>query len=248
MTAELRIGTSGWHYAHWSSGVFYPEGMGSAEWLGHYAKSFDSVEVNNTFYHLPREETFESWRRGVPEGFEFAVKASRFITQVKRLKDAGESMSKFLSSAELLREKLGPVLFQLPPSMKRDDGRLRGALEYLSEQSVVPQVRAVFELRNASWLVDEVYEALERHGAALCLSDLEVCPVERPLDSGFVYMRRHGPSGPYMGSYTDEQLKRDAEGISAWLKDGRPVYVYFNNDAEGYAVKNALRLKELVAR
>lgn len=247
MAAELRVGTSGWHYAHWAGGVFYPDGMGSDEWLGHYAKSFDSVEINNTFYHLPREETFESWRRAVPEGFEFAVKASRFITHVKRLKEPGEGISRFLSRAGLLREKLGPVLFQLPPSMERDEGRLRAALEYLSEQRVVPQVHAVFEFRNASWLVNEVYEELERHGAALCVSDLEVCPVERPLDSGFVYVRRHGPTGPYMGSYTDEQLRSDAAKIRNWLKDERAVHVYFNNDAEGYAVKNALRLKELVS-
>ncbi len=179
--AEARIGTSGWHYAHWGEGVFYPTVLKTADWLSHFARFFDTVEVNNTFYQLPREETFEKWREAVPEGFKFALKASRFITQMKRLKEPEKTIPNFLKRVMLLGNRLGPVLFQLPPTMKSDIERLERTFDYLSSQEIAPGLETAFEFRHPSWLCDETYRLMERHGTALCLSDLEVCPVETPF-------------------------------------------------------------------
>ena len=243
---DARIGTSGWHYKHWGGGIFYPEGVKTSDWLRRFAGFFDTVEINNTFYHLPQEETFEKWRNSVPEGFKFAAKASRFITQMKRLKEPEKTIPKFLNRAALLGPCLGPVLFQLPPTFGFDRERLRGTLDYLSSQEIVPEAEISFEFRHPSWLRDETYEMLEQHGAALCLSDMGSCPVTEPLESGFVYVRRHGPAEKYAGCYSEDQLAKDAERVHGWTAEGRSVYVYFNNDIEGYAVRNALRLKQLV--
>jgi len=244
---EARIGTSGWHYAHWGRGVFYPAELKRADWLGYFARSFNTVEINNTFYQLPREETFQKWREATLEGFRFALKASRFITHIKRLKEPEKTISNFLSRAGLLRNRLGPVLFQLPPTLKCDLDRLARTLDYLSSQDMVPELEAVFEFRHPSWLCDRTFEILEGHGASLCLSDMETCPVTAPLRFGFVYARRHGPSGAYAGCYSERHTRKDAERVEDWLREGRAGYMYFNNDVEGFAVKNALRLKELLA-
>ncbi len=246
--AEARIGTSGWHYAHWGAGVFYPEGLKKGEWLAHFATLFDTVEINSSFYHLPKEQTFRKWSETAPGGFTFAVKASRYITHINRLKDPNEAICRFLERARLLGEKLGPVLFQLPPSMKCDLGRLERTLDYLDRQKEIRPIRAAFEFRHASWFCDDVRRLLEERKAALCLGDLEGCPVGEPTDSDFVYVRRHGPSGRYRGCYSEDQLREDAKRTKNWLGEGRDVYVYFNNDVEGHAVRNALGLKELVTK
>lgn len=243
--ATAHIGTSGWNYPHWK-GRFYPEGLGASKWLGHYAGRFATVEINRSFYRLPTLENFTSWAAQVPEGFTFAVKATRFTTHIKRLKDAPQTVANLLSAARGLGERLGPILFQLPPTMSYDAARLQGLLHYLGAQDLVPGLRVALEVRHESWLRPECFRQLERAGVSLCLADLASLRVEGPLTAPFVYVRRHGPGGRYGGDYPEEWLAADAGLVRGWLAEGRDVYVYFNNDERAYAVFNALRLREMV--
>jgi len=244
-TARCRIGTSGWNYRHWS-GVFYPQNMRPPAWLQHYAKFYDTVEVNNTFYRLPSPEVFVRWGNEAPAGFCFALKASRFITHVKRLLEPERSAGEFLHRAAGLGGNLGPILFQMPPSGRTNPARLNLFLEYLRQQTILPDVQVVFEFREPSWLAPEVLAALEKANVALCLADWPELHVEGPITADFVYIRRHGAGGVYAGSYSRTALRHEAERIRAWLDEGRSVYVYFNNDANAHAVMNALTLKELL--
>ena len=244
-TARCRIGTSGWNYPHWS-GVFYPRGMKPTSWFQHYAQFFDTVEVNNTFYRLPRPEVFVRWREQAPAGFCFALKASRFITHIKRLGEPERSGGEFLRRAAGLEEALGPILFQMPPSGRANPARLNLFLEYLRHQAILPDVQVAFEFREGGWLAPEVLAALEKANVALCLADWPELNVDGPITADFVYIRRHGSGGLYAGSYPRSALRREADRIRGWLGEGRSVYVYFNNDAEGHAVANALTLKELL--
>ena len=239
------IGTSGWNYKHWSNGVFYPQGLKPAKWLHHYYQYFNTVEINYSFYRLPKRETFEKWYRSTPERFVFAVKANRFITHVKRLKEVEQTVPKFLANASALKEKLGPILFQLPPSFREDVDRLRGLLEELKSQDIVPAVRAVLEFRHGSWFQEQVLALLKKSNAAVCLADWPDLGNEPDATADFVYIRRHGSQRPYTGSYSRDELKEDAEQVRTWSGDGKDVYVYFNNDACGWAVENALTLREL---
>ncbi|HSB81662.1 MAG TPA: DUF72 domain-containing protein [Candidatus Methylomirabilis sp.] len=244
--ARAWIGTSGWNYSHWS-GIFYPPEMKPRSWFGHYATLFDTVEVNNTFYRLPSPEIFIRWGGQAPAGFHFALKASRFITHVKRLLEPERSAGEFLRRAARLQGKLGPILFQMPPSGQAHPARLRLFLEYLLRQEVLPGVRVAFEFREAGWLTPEVFTALEKANVALCLADWPDLVVEGPVTADFVYIRRHGASGRYVGSYSPAALRHQADRIRGWLAEDRSVYVYFNNDAGAHAVANALHLKELLA-
>ena len=207
-----------------------------------YARHFDTVEINNTFYRLPTAQTFDTWRESAPRGFCFAVKASRFITHMKKLKDPERSSEKFFLLAERLREKLGPLLFQLPPHWKLNSERLREFLESLPEEH-----QYVFEFREASWLAPEVFELLRRHKAALCIHDFADMKVPYELTARFTYIRFHGPtSARYAGWYSTRELKGWARRIESWRGRVSEVYAYFNNDPEGAAVKNALELKEML--
>ncbi len=243
--AKAWIGTSGWNYPHWS-GAFYPRGMKPAAWFHHYAKFFDTVEVNNTFYRLPRPEVFVRWGTEAPTGFCFALKASRFITHVKRLLEPEHSAAEFLRRASGLKRTLGPILFQMPPSGRANPSRLRLFLEFLSRQRIVQGVQVAFEFREPSWLAPDVLGSLEKAKVALCLADWPDLPVEGPITADFVYVRRHGSTDRYAGSYSRTTLRRDADRIKGWLAEDRSVYVYFNNDANARAVANALTLKELL--
>ncbi len=242
------IGTSGYSYPHWGSGVFYPKGLKPTDWLSFYSRHFETVELNNPFYRLPSEEAFERWRKETPPGFIFAVKGSRFITHIKRLGDPEGSVATFLQRAALLKEKLGPLLFQLPPWWSLNLERLDGFLRYLRRQRILPQPRVALEVRHKSWLDPRVFRLLNEAGVALCLADWSELPVEGPLSADFVYIRRHGPTSRYRSCYPEERLQEEARRIRGWLKEGLDVYIYFNNDACGYAVQNALRLKELIGR
>ena len=207
-----------------------------------YARHFDTVEINNTFYRLPTAQTFDTWRESAPRGFCFAVKASRFITHMKKLKDPERSSEKFFLLAERLREKLGPLLFQLPPHWKLNSERLREFLESLPKEH-----QYVFEFREASWLAPEVFELLRRHKAALCIHDFADMKVPYELTARFTYIRFHGPtSARYAGWYSTRELKGWASRIESWRGRVSEVYAYFNNDPEGAAVKNALELKEML--
>lgn len=239
------IGTSGYVYKHWR-GRFYPQALPAREWLPFYAQRFETVELNNPFYRLPAKAVFAAWRRTVPPEFVFAVKASRYLTHLKRLKQPSDPLRRLLTRAAALQATLGPVLFQLPARFHVDVDRLRRFLRALGRQRYVPALRAVLEVRHASWLVPEVFDLLVRANVALCLQDWREAPVRAPVTADFVYVRRHGTTPRYSGSYRDAGLRADARAIRAWLGEGRDVYVYFNNDGNAYAVRNAERLAHFV--
>jgi uncharacterized protein YecE (DUF72 family) len=241
--SRIHIGTSGWHYKHWLDDVFYPSGTKPAEMFDYYARHFDTVEINNSFYHLPSSKTFDNWRDNSPARFIFAVKASRFITHMKKLKDPQPSSEKFFLVADRLGRKLGPILFQLPPRWKLNRERFE---EFL--QSLPPEHKYVFEFRDESWFVPEVYELLRRYKAAYCIHDFADMKVPIEITANFTYIRFHGPtSAKYWGSYSSAQLRSWADRIKDWSTRLTAVYVYFNNDPEGRAVENALALKRLVS-
>jgi len=232
---RLRIGTAGYQYDHWRD-VFYPRDLPKRRWFEHYAAHFDTVEVNGTFYSLPRAETFEAWRGAAPEGFVYALKFSRYGSHTKRLRDAASTIATFLERTELLGPTRGPILVQLPPRWRADPERLDAFLAEAPRNE-----RWVVELRDADWLRDDVFAVLERHGAALCVHDMLDDHPERAT-AEFVYRRYHGEH--YAGSYSDDFLAAEARRIREHLDAGRDVYAYFNNDAEGWAVANARTLAE----
>lgn len=243
MNGSVFIGTSGWNYKHWAHGRFYPEGLSPKDWLAFYARKFGTVELNNTFYRLPAAETFARWAATVPDDFIFAVKASRFITHMKRLKEPEESVRLFLSRASRLGRKRGPLLFQLPPRMKAAPERLRALARLLKRRK---GLRVALEFRDESWLTEEVYGLVESAGWTVCLADAPEFQREIPPVGPFCYIRRHGATARYRSRYSDEQLALDARFAASLAKKGKDVYVYFNNDAEGHAVDNALTLKSMI--
>ena len=235
---SIRVGTSGWHYPHWR-GPFYPERFPAEEMLGFYCERLSAVELNNTFYRLPEKKTFRQWRRQTPPKFLFAVKASRYITHMKKLKEPRQPLRKFLSHARELGPKLGPILFQLPPRWGRDAGRLRAFLEALPGR-----YRYAFEFRDPSWFHRETYRLLEQHNAAFCVFDLAGLESPRLATADFAYLRLHGPSQQsYQGRYTRRQLRDWLRTLRDWQRAGaRTVYVFFDNDQAGYAALNAREL------
>lgn len=243
MAGEIFVGTSGWNYRHWGEGRFYPADLAQGEWLDYYAHRFGTVEVNYTFYRLPEAKTFRDWARKVPANFLFAVKVSRFITHIKRLKEPQESLGLFLSRATLLRKKLGPLLFQLPPQMRFERSRLETLIRCLKRRR---HLRVALEVRHDSWLAAEVYELVENAGWTLCLADYPGLERLPPLLGPFCYIRRHGTTALYAGCYSDEQLAQDAKFAIKQARRGKDVYIYFNNDAEAYAIKNAGTLIRMI--
>jgi uncharacterized protein YecE (DUF72 family) len=237
--AILRIGTSGWNYRHWRE-RFYPADLPVKKWFEHYRQVFDTVEINNTFYRLPKEKTFDRWREQAPRDFLYAVKASRYLTHIKKLKDPAEPLQLFLKRARQLGGHLGPILYQLPPRWKRDVGRLEDFCALLPKD-----LTHVVEFRERDWLVDETYEVLERHGVCLCIHDLlERHP--RRITGRCVYIRFHGAGQLYGGSYPVDELRRWAEWLRETTAQGRHAYAYFNNDAEAHAVRDAITLRNLL--
>ncbi len=236
--AAARIGTSGWNYRHWRE-LFYPRGLAQSRWLGYYSQHFDTVEINATFYRLPRPQYVDGWREAVPDDFLFAIKGSRYLTHVKRLGDSGEAVDRFIDLTARLEQKAGPLLWQLPPNFKRDDDRLA------SFAGALPGGwRHAFEFRHQSWFVPEVYAILERAGAALCIPDHPELPAEPVLTTGWTYVRFH--MGAEGGSYSGRQLEEWARRIGGFTAAGADVYAYFNNDWMGYAIKDAQRLRQML--
>jgi len=237
---EYYIGTSGWHYDDWR-GLFYPQELAKSKWLEFYAQHFNTVELNNSFYRLPSEKAFDNWREASPAGFIFAVKVSRFITHIKRLKNVEEPMQNFLERADLLNNKLGPLLYQLPPNMKRDDERLKAFLTTLPVR-----YRHVFEFRHGSWFDDGVFNILKRYNAGWCVFDMPdfTSPVVATAD--FAYVRFHGSTGLYWSNYSDKELSSWAKRIAKLGENLKAVYIYFNNDVAGYALSNAKTLVRLL--
>jgi uncharacterized protein YecE (DUF72 family) len=239
---RIRIGTSGWNYDHWL-GTFYPKGTRQRDLLGVYADRFDSVEINRTFYKLPTAETMAAWRAQVPAGFLFAAKASRYLTHMKKLKDPEEPIARLLGCVEHLGEKLGPLLFQLPPRWRVNPDRLERFLAQLPDRH-----RYAFEFRDPAWHDHRILELLSRRGAAFCIFDLAGKPSPIEVTAGFVYIRLHGPGAAYQGSYDGRTLSGWARRILRWSAAGKDVYCYFDNDEKAYAPHDALRLKEMVER
>lgn len=241
MTCDIRIGTSGFHYKHWK-GPFYPEKMPESKMLQFYCERFDTVELNNSFYRLPTPEAFDCWRDATPPNFVFAVKASRFLTHNKKLKDPENALENLLPRAARLEKKLGPVLFQLPPKWRVNVERLEGLLAILPRD-----VRYAFEFRELSWITPQVNDVLIRFRSAFCI--YELAGYHSPLDvtSDFAYVRLHGPAaGKYQGSYSDAKLGEWAARIENWAKELKAIYIYFDNDQAGYAANNALTLRNMV--
>lgn len=234
---QLNIGCSGFLYDHWK-GTFYPEALPRKRWFEYYCKRFRTVELNVTFYGLPDRETFTRWYKETPTGFIFSLKGSKFITHVKKLKASTEPVDVFFSRALVLKEKLGTILWQLPPGLKADPARLADFLELLRPY----HTRNVFEFREGTWISKKVISLLEKENACLCMADWPEFLNDLPITSDFVYIRRHGKGGGYATSYSAEELKADAARIKKYLKQRKDVFVYFNNDAFGYAPKNALEL------
>jgi len=237
MPPSYNIGTSGWHYDHWKH-RFYPEELNKRRWLEFYAGHFTTVELNNSFYRLPSETAFATWYESSPASFTFAVKVSRFITHVKRLKDTEEAVGRFITRAKILEEKLGPLLYQLPPNMHRDDEKLVSFLSILPEE-----MKHVFEFRHQSWLEGKVFEILCQHNAGFCIFDMPSlsCPLVATAD--FAYVRFHGSTGLYSSCYSDEELADWAKKLTDLAVNLKAVYIYFNNDAEAFAVRNAVTLR-----
>lgn len=238
--ARLLLGTSGWVYNHWR-GVFYPERMPPGQWFSYYARHFDSVEINNSFYRLPSREVFEEWRRMAPPGFDYTVKASRYITHVKKLKDPGRGLGNFYDNLDGLADRCAAVLFQLPPRFHLNLERLECFLGALSRR-----YRNVMEFRDESWLTGDVYSLLRRHGVALCWADSPFYPGPGERTADFSFFRRHGGHGGRGPGYGRGELERLARQVRRELDEGRDCFVYFNNDPSGYAVKNALALENML--
>ena len=238
--AKLHFGTSGWHYKHWV-GDFYPAKVKSSEMLQWYAQRFATVEINNSFYRLPSKEDFHRWADTVGDDFCFSIKASQYITHRKRFIDARSAMENFLEHATVLGKKLGPILFQLPPNWRVNVERLETFLSNLPEQH-----RYVIEFRDLSWYVPKIYTVLKQYRVALCLHDWRALqwPIEFTTD--FTYVRFHGPHGTYSGGYSAASLRKWAKEVSLWREKLTNVFLYFNNDLEGHAVRDANILRKLM--
>ncbi len=240
MTCDIRIGTSGYHYKHWR-GPFYPPKIPPDKMLDFYSQQFNTVELNNSFYRLPTETAFDNWRHSTPGDFVFAVKASRFVTHQKKLKDPENALQNLLPRASRLSAKLGPILFQLPPKWQVNPERLEALLEALPRD-----LRYTFEFRDPTWIRPEIDKLLARFGAAFCIYELAGYHSPLTVTADFAYVRLHGPGlGKYQELYSTDRLRRWSKQVEEWARDLAAIYIYFDNDQAGYAARNALDLKRL---
>ena len=233
------IGTSGWNYKHWRN-RFYPPKMPVSRWFAHYAQHFDTVEINNTFYRLPEPATFDAWEQQAPGGFLYAVKASRFLTPMKKLQDPAEPIERILGRSRKLGSHLGPVLYQLPPRWKKNTERLRSFCSQLPKDLL-----HVLEIREPSWLADDVYDVLREFRICLCVHDI-LPDHPRVVTGPAVYVRFHGTTGKYAGCYSTGALKKWAAWLQKQQAAGHDAYAYFNNDHEAHAIANAITLRKLL--
>jgi len=236
------VGTSGWSYSHWK-GVFYPKKLPALKFLDYYTAKFDTVELNSSFYHLPKEQTFKNWYQKTPKKFLFSLKAGQFISHRKRLKDCIQPWQLFYLRTKLLKEKLGPILFRLPPSFKANKSRFESFLKILPKNQ-----KSTFEFRHLSWFNRSIYQVLKEHNIALTIADAPSYPLVKKITADFTYLRLHGHKQLYASNYSDASLKKWAKLIKKWDKDFKlkAVYVYFDNDAHCFAPQNALTLKKLL--
>jgi uncharacterized protein YecE (DUF72 family) len=235
MQATIHIGTSGWHYRHWR-GIFYPDRLKTREWLAYYAEHFDCVEVNSTFYRMPEREVIAGWRDSVPSEFVFAVKAPRRITHFKKLKNCGGELNDFFGRLEAFGNSLGPVLFQLPPRWRCNARRLEHFLDELP-----PNQRLVFEFRDPTWHNDEVYALLASRSVAFCIFDGGGTTTPMIAEGDLVYIRLHGPGTAHTGTYRAPGLRNWVDRARGWNRASKDVFLFFDNDERGYAIKNGAR-------
>jgi uncharacterized protein YecE (DUF72 family) len=238
----IRIGCSGWNYRHWRE-RFYPVGLPQRRWFEFYADHFDTVEINNSFYRLPGADRFEAWRAQAPPGFCYAVKANRFLTQAKKLKDCAEPLARMMAPFRALGDRLGPILYQLPPRFRINLDRLTEFLELVPKD-----VTNVFEFRDPSWYSDETMALLDRYGASFCVHDMAGSATGRIAVGAAAYVRFHGGVGKYWGRYSDEALLSWTDWLVGQARSGRSVWAYFNNDIDAHAIADALTLKAMVAQ
>jgi len=237
----LFVGTSGWNYYHWQD-IFYPKDLSQNKWLEYYANFFNSVELNVTFYRSVRERTFQNWYKRTPKKFYFVAKGPRFITHIKRLKITRGSLDLFINSAVNLKEKLIAILWQLPPGFKKDLKRLETFLKLLKKT----KIRQAFEFRSDTWFDRSTYSLLERYNACLCIAQSGRFPCIKEITADFIYLRFHGNESLYSSDYSDKDLKEWAT-FAKQFKD-KDIFAFFNNDAQGYALKNSLKFRELLEK
>jgi uncharacterized protein YecE (DUF72 family) len=238
----IRVGCSGWNYKHWRE-AFYPKSVPVRLWFDHYAATFSTVELNTSFYHLPKPETFTKWLDQAPEGFRYAVKASRFITHMKKLRDCEEPLETLLGRARNLGPAIGPILYQLPPSLKLDLKRLADFLSLLPTD-----LTHVFEFREKSWYTEELLALLDERGVSFCVHDMPGSASPRRAAGPIAYVRFHGGEGKYWGRYSDEGLLGWSDWIVEQSRLGRAVWCYFNNDMFAHAIDDALTLRSMLAQ
>jgi len=240
---SIHIGTSGWFYDHWKE-IFYPEGLAKPEWLVYYSCSFSTVEINNTFYRLPTENAVKKWTEDTSKKFLFSVKASRYITHIKRLADCEEAVKHLFHLLTPMKSKLGPILFQFPPSFKNTEETLNRVKHFL--QLLPKGFLYTFEFRHPSWFNEEIYKLLKKFKVALCITDLngKLSPVE--VTASFVYIRLHGPKKAYKGSYSPQQLTLWKKRLLQWKKERIDSYCYFDNDEKAFAIQDAIRLIDAI--
>jgi uncharacterized protein YecE (DUF72 family) len=239
---RIHVGCSGWVYKHWR-GLFYPEGLPQKRWFERYAEEFDTVEINASFYRLPLESTFDGWREKAPDGFRYAVKANRFITHLKKLAGCDEEVDRFIDLARRLQNNLGPILYQLPPSLHKDVDRLDAFLRRLPRE-----IEQVVEFRHRSWYDEGVLETLDRYGIGFVAHDLKGLVSPRWASGSTAYVRFHGTAGKYHGRYSDEALIRWTDWCLDQARSGRSVWCYFNNDIHGHAIEDARTLKSMIGQ
>lgn len=238
--SSVKIGTSGWNYDHWR-GSFYPENLPRKDWLKFYSSKFNTVEINNSFYQLPSEKNILEWRKTVPLNFVFSIKASRYITHMKKLKDPEDALFTFINRIKILKNKSGPILFQLPPNWKFNKARITSFLNLLPEH-----FRYTMEFRNESWWNDDCFELLQKYRVAFCIYELAGKLTPKTITADFIYIRLHGPGDAYQGQYDSKTLSGWAGALHSWKDQGKTVYCYFDNDEKGYAAKDALSLQNML--
>lgn len=236
---SIRIGTSGWVYNHWRT-IFYPKELKQSEWFAYYAQHFNTVEINYSFYRLPNESVFDKWHTQAPSGFLYTLKFSRFLTHVKKLKDPEQPLHTFLNRADHLTETLGPILYQLPPSWEINLTRFQSFCEALPKN-----YHHVIEFRNPSWLTKDVFQLMKQYHISHCIHDKLEFDIPLAITASPIYIRFHGDSASG-GNYQNKFLEKWAAQIDAWNNQLFDVFIYFNNDFEGYALKNARSLKKLL--
>ena len=240
--SNIHTGCSGWVYKHWR-GSFYPEGLPQKRWFERYAEEFDTVEINASFYRVPKPETFDGWREKAPEGFRYAVKVNRFITHLKKLVGIDEALADFISLARRLGLKLGPLLYQLPPSLHTDVARLEAFLVQLPAD-----LEHVVEFRHSSWYDEDALALLAGHGIGFVAHDLRGLISPHWASGRTAYARFHGSGGRYSGRYSDEALLRWADWLVEQSRQGRSAWAYFNNDIHGHAIDDARTLKSMISQ